>query len=717
MNTTIAATLDELAKETGWLRRLAISLIRDPTAADDLVHDTVLAAAEHAPRDERPLRPWLARVLRNLVHLRHRRTTRAVRRERAVAELAAPPPTPDAIVSQLELHRLLAGHVLALAPALRDVVLWHYFEGLSSVEIGGRLGLSDGTVRWRLKQAVDTLRERLEERAPNRAWVAPLAGLARLPRVTPAVAATPTAGLGAGWLALAVLAVLVSLVALRVASRRGSVATTAVHAAGGMVGAREGGSTGRREAGALDGPGLAPAVAPGMVAAEPDHVAITGAILDDSDRPVAGLEVRLHCVAPFASQIPPTLARSGDDGRFSAVLERGCTPIAEALKDEPGSAQDGLYRGGVEGGPGAPIVLRHKPTPMIIFHVVDDASGAPLADARIRSRLVASWPESTVTDASGVARLRYSDAIASPLEPWFEIDAAGYVAVNLELRALGGATATAGVARTIRLVRGRALTGRVVDPDGRPAPNASVRIDDLANLQAGWIVRMADDHGAFSFAVEHTGRYRLSPFVPESGVRRDPQSAVELEVGPAGKPDIVLHVAAPRRLVGTVVDRRGQPVAGARVSAPRQALPPTVTDEHGKFSFLIGHLTSYANTAVQLSLVARSGSLASAFTTVVLGSKEPDPVTLELQPAGIAGVVVESSGAPIPGAGVQVICCGDTRPVFWTYVEADERGRFSLDVPGGTFVVHVRREPEDVFDARDDRVIAAGARDVRLVLP
>jgi hypothetical protein len=50
MGTTIVSvTLDQLVADTGWLRRLAGSLVKDQAAAEDLVHDTVLVAAEQAP--------------------------------------------------------------------------------------------------------------------------------------------------------------------------------------------------------------------------------------------------------------------------------------------------------------------------------------------------------------------------------------------------------------------------------------------------------------------------------------------------------------------------------------------------------------------------------------------------------------------------------------------------------------------------------------------
>jgi RNA polymerase sigma factor (sigma-70 family) len=204
--TSLSATLDQLAADTVWLRRLAASLVKDQAVAEDLVHDTIEAAVARPPRDDRPLRPWLVRVLINRIRMYGRGAARRSRREQAVAALAVAPATPDALVDRLEIQRMLAGLVLELSHPLREVVLLRYVEGLSSAAIGRRLGIADGTVRWRLKQALDQLRSRLDQRTPQRAWIAPLAGFAGVPRGT---SAGSTLLVAVGAAVLAVVAVIV----------------------------------------------------------------------------------------------------------------------------------------------------------------------------------------------------------------------------------------------------------------------------------------------------------------------------------------------------------------------------------------------------------------------------------------------------------------------------------------------------------------------------
>ena len=81
------ASPEALLAEAGWLRRLARSLVGD--GAEDAVQQTYLAAIVSPPAGDRPLRPWLAQVLRNFVRMRVRRERRAVRWSVAAG---SPPP-------------------------------------------------------------------------------------------------------------------------------------------------------------------------------------------------------------------------------------------------------------------------------------------------------------------------------------------------------------------------------------------------------------------------------------------------------------------------------------------------------------------------------------------------------------------------------------------------------------------------------------------------
>ena len=53
---------EALLSDLAWMRRLAVSLVYDPTSAEDVVQDTWLAALKRRWPTGRPPRAWLSRV-------------------------------------------------------------------------------------------------------------------------------------------------------------------------------------------------------------------------------------------------------------------------------------------------------------------------------------------------------------------------------------------------------------------------------------------------------------------------------------------------------------------------------------------------------------------------------------------------------------------------------------------------------------------------------
>src|SRR5689334_4395362 len=105
--------LEQLTAELAWIRRLAFALVHDEDAADDISQDTWLAAHDRVPHDK-PLRPWLSRVVTNVVRMRSRSSARRTAREAAMPE-RGPVPTGEELVDRVEVQRALADEVLALA--------------------------------------------------------------------------------------------------------------------------------------------------------------------------------------------------------------------------------------------------------------------------------------------------------------------------------------------------------------------------------------------------------------------------------------------------------------------------------------------------------------------------------------------------------------------------------------------------------------------------
>ena len=173
----------ELLTHAGWVRRLAGSLVRDDSLADDLTQEAMLTALMHPPDTGRPARPWLGQVVRNLARMRfrgeRRRQVREVATHVAEEQPGAHLDSPEQLLARVETQRRLTSLVVGLEEPLRSTVLLRYYEGLSAADIAARQQVPAGTVRWRLKTALDKLRAELDRAhgGERRAWMAIVAPL------------------------------------------------------------------------------------------------------------------------------------------------------------------------------------------------------------------------------------------------------------------------------------------------------------------------------------------------------------------------------------------------------------------------------------------------------------------------------------------------------------------------------------------------------------
>ncbi|MBI1380455.1 MAG: hypothetical protein GC161_05130 [Planctomycetaceae bacterium] len=177
MEPTEAVPIEELLQHRRWLCALARGLVADPEVAREVEQETWLVALRHPPKDRRNLRGWLSRVAARQARSRWRRRTWA-------GPLESDVPTdldPAEMAAQVEVARVLAGHVLALDEPYRTTVLLRFWHGLDSPAIARREGIAAGTVRWRLKVALDQLRAILAEQRGPKTWATFLAPLVRQP--------------------------------------------------------------------------------------------------------------------------------------------------------------------------------------------------------------------------------------------------------------------------------------------------------------------------------------------------------------------------------------------------------------------------------------------------------------------------------------------------------------------------------------------------------
>jgi RNA polymerase sigma-70 factor (ECF subfamily) len=189
-----AQSLHALLDQTGWIHALAQSLVSDPHLAADLAQDTTVDALEVRPDGSRPLRGWLATVMRNnLAKLRRGERNRSAR-EASVKKPGLEPAAHE-VVERAETHRNVVLAVLALDEPYRSTLLMRFFEQLPYDEIARQTGVTRAAVNSRITRGLAELRQRLENTygGDRRALALALLPLAKLPT---AVAATTTTILG-----------------------------------------------------------------------------------------------------------------------------------------------------------------------------------------------------------------------------------------------------------------------------------------------------------------------------------------------------------------------------------------------------------------------------------------------------------------------------------------------------------------------------------------
>lgn len=181
--------LGDLLDQSRWVEELALRLVGDPAVAADLSQEAMVAALRRRPARGADLRPWLAGVVRKLA-LRWRRDESRMRAKHHDGVREEPLPSTDELVEQAELRRWVAEEVERLPEPGRTTVLLRYFRGLSAAEIARRQGVPGGTVRARLKRAMDELRSRLDARAGGQRgrWAAVALSLAPSAPLPPAPA-------------------------------------------------------------------------------------------------------------------------------------------------------------------------------------------------------------------------------------------------------------------------------------------------------------------------------------------------------------------------------------------------------------------------------------------------------------------------------------------------------------------------------------------------
>lgn len=143
------------------LSRFVGARLRDPAAADDLVHDVLVRAIDQlaGPRPPVQLRAWLYQVTRNAIvdHFRARRPTSELDDDLDLA--AESGAGPDDRSSERDLAGCLAPLLRSLPESYRRAVTLAEVDGLPLAEIARREGLSLSGAKTRVHRGRAKLRD------------------------------------------------------------------------------------------------------------------------------------------------------------------------------------------------------------------------------------------------------------------------------------------------------------------------------------------------------------------------------------------------------------------------------------------------------------------------------------------------------------------------------------------------------------------------------
>ncbi|MGB9667015.1 MAG: RNA polymerase sigma factor [Candidatus Cryosericum sp.] len=149
------------------LRAYAMSFLKDPSLADDVVEETFLRITSRLgwlAVARRPLAPWLFRVVHNLAMDELRRRSHS---QMLVEETATASADPDETTQDIQSHaQEIRNAMNALPPFEYTCVTLRFMEHKRTVEIARQLGCTPRQVTLALSYAYKVLRRKLSDILP-----------------------------------------------------------------------------------------------------------------------------------------------------------------------------------------------------------------------------------------------------------------------------------------------------------------------------------------------------------------------------------------------------------------------------------------------------------------------------------------------------------------------------------------------------------------------
>lgn len=695
----------ELLAQAGWVRELAGRLVEDQARADDVAQETLLAAWSSPPSDSSGLKGWLATVAQNVARRLGRGERRRRDREQHVAEDRPKVQVDDELGERALRVRGLVDDVLALERIHRDILLLRYFEGLSTRECATRLGLPHDTARTRLTRAHARLRARLTERHGDAAtWCSLLLPLGWAPTfgagVGGATAAATSQGLKSalGTLVMKIqlqytLPAIAALIALglhfgrpQLGSPPGPVQpatdpSTGLEAPAPLESLSNPSGTGRV------GQASVPTTTPGVTAPlDPGPWVLLGRIVDLEGNGVEGLHVLWsENAVPTPEEVHDALGASPKNpvsvtdgkGHFELHSEEVRNHVSLAESDwillgpisPQGSAEDSGRQGYM-----ALESIR-------VAGVVTTDKGTPIEGARVSSQLSAPSIPGFMGSTTGIPMINTTSSSTTDLAGRYVLDRVPRLPNARIYTMCTGFEQTSSpppqhatenfdlVLDPIEEAPGQRVDGIVVDRNGSPVPGATVTLGTWGTH--------SDAKGEFAFELParsyllgerrsdaQVERIAIAAWHPEHGPAVQLGYGLELRKLDGAEAHVVLTLGEPGlALTGRLVDDEGRGLAAWNLTL----LDPTYFNEDTDSveSVAAGMPGSYSVQSDGDGSFRLPGLLDRTYRIVAwhpgsLESIESEPIRpggppirLSLpggrRPEDISGVLLDRSGAPIPG--------------------------------------------------------------------
>ncbi|QDV08964.1 ECF RNA polymerase sigma-E factor [Planctomycetes bacterium Poly30] len=710
-------TTEDLLHHHGWARSLARHLVADEATADDVVQESMILALQRAPRGFEGAgarRSWLGSVVRNVVRQRGRAEGRRAYREREAAPAEALPSALE-MTTFAEGQKLLLSALLTLDEDSRHLVLLRYHEGLSAAEIARRSDRSAGTVRSKIKRALDHLREELDRKhgGDRSAWLAAVAPLGwsgsglglPAPGVDAATASAKGLSWGMKWVAGLLLAsvALVAFVLLgspdklferrvappllsasEVADLDRSVGSTEADIGAGFTLA-EPGAPGR--SGEADRVGLVEESPEVSAAApvEPDSMIGTFRVrvVDEEARPVEGAEVSARTGKPVLS---------GADGRAEIDVFLG-SPFLDAtlVVRHFGHAADRMNVKGARGEatdvgdfvlrPGGDLagrVVNPRGEPMPGLTVSTEGQMRRVSSGGGISSFSGTGLGRTEARTDDLGRFRLRGVLAGEVDVQVESDDGIWTGGLSSQRAAPGELLDNVVITVEEIPVETRIEGVVLDSEGAPAPYAGIRLEWSRFFSNSSSARVTNGEGRFVVVVPKGVSVDMW-FTERSGGL---PGAFRGDVA-AGTLDMVVSLAPPASFRIVVKGRGGEPVADAQVGV-------MVSDSLGTYGRTDSDgMIELARPLAEFLLTIEGNGYADFsqdYEALPIDPDVPAVLPIQLRPIPQLTGTVKAGGQPVEGARLSVreIASGKVEIVgLPSLVDTDTKATGVTDEAGG----------------------------------